>query len=38
MAEYDISFDEWLAETARMVGVDGLVELDAQRRAFPPLS
>jgi hypothetical protein len=31
MAEYDIAFGERLAETARMVGVEGLVELDAQR-------
>lgn len=31
MAEYDISFGERLAETARMVAGEGLVELDAQR-------
>lgn len=31
MAEYDIAFGERLAETARMVAAEGLVELDAQR-------
>lgn len=31
MAEYDIAFGERLAETARMVAGEGLVELDAQR-------
>lgn len=31
MAEYDIAFGERLAEAARMVEAEGLVELDAQR-------
>jgi hypothetical protein len=31
MAEYAIAFGERLAETARMVAGEGLVELDAQR-------
>lgn len=31
MAEYDIAFGERLAETARMVAFEGLVEIDAQR-------
>ena len=31
MAEYDIAFGERLAETARMVAVEGLAPLDAQR-------
>jgi hypothetical protein len=31
MAEYDIAFGKRLAETARMVAAEGLVEVDAQR-------
>jgi hypothetical protein len=31
MAEYDIAFGERLAETARMVATESVVELDAQR-------